>query len=211
VKKAASLISPSWKGELNGAGKWWEERNWQKILFLHVPRKKNWAALEIGCGMGRLMRQLSPKFKRIYGVDISEQMIRFSKKYLRGLKNTETRLGSGYDLAGFKDNSCNFVYSIITFQHIQDAGIVRNYLEEVYRVLKPHGYFVIQVHTSENFVRARPANARWNRYTPVTFEGNNYRRDEIVKFLQKAGLSLIAAEEGLIHENWIWVTAQKSA
>ena len=34
------------------------------------------AALEIGCGQGRLMRPLSRHFAEIHGVDVSEEMIR---------------------------------------------------------------------------------------------------------------------------------------
>ena len=40
------------------------------------------AALEIGCGPGRLMRPLSRHFHAIHGVDVSDEMIRLAEKYV---------------------------------------------------------------------------------------------------------------------------------
>src|ERR1041385_6588426 len=41
------------------------------------------AALEIGCGPGRLMRPLSQHFQEIHGVDVSDEMIRLAQARLR--------------------------------------------------------------------------------------------------------------------------------
>ena len=38
------------------------------------------AALEIGCGPGRLMRPLSRHFGEIHGVDVSDEMIRLAQR-----------------------------------------------------------------------------------------------------------------------------------
>src|SRR3954465_12022773 len=42
------------------------------------------AALEIGCGPGRLMRPLSRNFAEIHGVDVSDERIRFAREPPRG-------------------------------------------------------------------------------------------------------------------------------
>src|SRR2546429_9501582 len=41
------------------------------------------AALEIGCGPGRLMRPLARHFQEIHGVDVSDEMVRLARERLR--------------------------------------------------------------------------------------------------------------------------------
>src|SRR3954451_24484139 len=56
-----------------------------KGLELDLPRLPGRdAALEIGCGPGRLMRPLSRHFGEIHGVDVSDQMIRMARERLAG-------------------------------------------------------------------------------------------------------------------------------
>src|SRR5271165_6480653 len=43
------------------------------------------AALEIGCGPGRLMRPLSRHFSEIDGVDVSDEMVQLARERLRGV------------------------------------------------------------------------------------------------------------------------------
>src|SRR5690348_2134708 len=45
------------------------------------------AALEIGCGPGRLMRPLAQHFGEIHGVDVSDEMIRLARERLRSVPN----------------------------------------------------------------------------------------------------------------------------
>ncbi len=53
----------------------------QKVL-LGIPIKTEWKVLEIGCGVGRLIKYLREKFAQVDGVDISENMIQFARQYL---------------------------------------------------------------------------------------------------------------------------------
>ena len=56
-----------------------------KGLVVDLKRVRNRdAALEIGCGPGRLMRPLSRHFAEIHGVDVSDEMIRLAAERLRG-------------------------------------------------------------------------------------------------------------------------------
>src|SRR5215831_12496170 len=45
------------------------------------------AALEIGCGPGRLMRPLAQHFREIHGVDVSDEMVKLAKDRLRNTPN----------------------------------------------------------------------------------------------------------------------------
>ena len=55
-----------------------------KTLELDLKRLRGRdAALEIGCGPGRLMRPMSRHFGEIHGVDVSDEMIRLAGERLR--------------------------------------------------------------------------------------------------------------------------------
>src|SRR5260370_2121871 len=93
------------------------------------------AALEIGCGPGRLMRPLSRNFGEVHGVGVSDEMIRLAKDRLRDTPTAHPHHSSGSDLAMFPDEKFDFVYSYAVFQHIPSREVVFNYLREARRVL----------------------------------------------------------------------------
>lgn len=102
------------------------------------------SALDFGCGVGRLTQALCIHFDRVVGVDISSTMVakadefnRFPDK-CRYVVNTEPRL------AGFEDDSLDFIYSNISLQHSPpryQAGYIREFL----RTLRPGGVAMFQV------------------------------------------------------------------
>src|SRR5208283_915076 len=53
------------------------------------------AALEIGCGPGRLMAPLAGAFDEIHGVDVSDEMIRRARELLRDTPNAHAHRTSG--------------------------------------------------------------------------------------------------------------------
>jgi len=97
--------------------------------------------LEIGCGPGRLMRQLAPEIGEIHGVDVSDEMIRLAREHLADLPNAHVHVGDGTSLNMFGDSLFDLVYSYLVFQHIPDKNVVFNYLQETHRVLMPDGVF----------------------------------------------------------------------
>src|SRR5580658_4328737 len=56
------------------------------------------AALEIGCGPGRLMRPMSRHFGEIHGVDVSDEMVGMARELLRNTPNAHAYRGSGSGL-----------------------------------------------------------------------------------------------------------------
>src|SRR5271157_3640930 len=101
------------------------------------------AALEIGCGPGRLMRPLSRHFREIHGVDVSDEMIRLARERLKDTPNAHAHHGSGSDLSLFPGEKFDFVYSYAVFQHIPSKDVVFQYLREARRVLKTGGILQI--------------------------------------------------------------------
>lgn len=105
------------------------------------PRGK--AALEIGCGIGRIARWMSEDFAEYTGVDVSPEMVRKAAAY--GFPRTSFQAVSGGDLDGIPSGSVDFVFSFAVFQHVPDRNAILNYFAETARVLRPGGIFRLQM------------------------------------------------------------------
>jgi SAM-dependent methyltransferase len=110
----------------------------------HMPDTAG-AALDFGCGVGRLTQAMARRFAACVGVDISEEMIRKAEALNRYahcsyVTNAEERLP-------FADESFAFVYSNIVLQHVP-RRLALGYLREFVRVLEPGGALVFGVQDS---------------------------------------------------------------
>jgi cyclopropane fatty-acyl-phospholipid synthase-like methyltransferase len=137
-----------------------------------------WSALEIGCGIGRLLRPLAARVARAVGVDLSEEMVRRGREYCAGLPNVELLRTDG-TLAGLADRSFDFVFSHIVFQHLPRKTYVDRYLREAHRVLKPGGILRVQVDG-----RSRQVFRRW---VADSWSGVVYSARDLTRRLGRAG------------------------
>jgi SAM-dependent methyltransferase len=154
------------------------------------------AALEIGCGPGRLMRPMSRHFAEIHGVDVSDEMVRLASERLRDTPNAHPHHGSGAGLELFSADRFDFVYSYAVFQHIPGRDVVFRYLAEAHRVLKPGGVLRCQVN-------GLPPHAR--QYD--TWSGVRITPGEIAQFARESGFQLLALDP--IWTQYMWVTCRK--
>ena len=154
------------------------------------------AALEIGCGPGRLLRPLSHHFTEIHGVDVSDEMIRLAEERLRDTPNAYPHHTSGSDLALFADEKFDFVYSYAVFQHIPSREVVLNYLSEARRVLKTGGVLRCQLN-------GLPPHAK--QYD--TWNGVRITLDEIVAYARENDMQLLVVEQ--IWTQYMWITCRK--
>jgi SAM-dependent methyltransferase len=154
------------------------------------------AALEIGCGPGRLMRPLSRHFKEIHGVDVSDAMIELARQRLRGTPNAFPHHSSGSDLKLFPGEKFDYVYSYAVFQHIPSSEVVFQYLREARRVLKTGGILRCQIN-------GLPPTAK--QYD--TWAGVRIAPGEIAQFALDYDFQLLALER--IHTQYMWLTCRK--
>jgi SAM-dependent methyltransferase len=101
--------------------------------------------LEIGCGAGRMTRIFSETFGAVDSVDISEVMIAQAQAALKDRANVRFHVNDGKTLAGFGDAEFDFAFSALVFQHIPPRSIVRSYICETSRVLRPGSVFKFQL------------------------------------------------------------------
>ncbi len=144
----------------------------------------NWGGevLEIGCGVGRLMR---PNW---CGVDISEKMLEIAQQRR---PDCHFYLNDGRTLP-FDDDVFHVVYSVLVFQHLDEEGI-KSYIKEAYRVLEVMGVFRFQ------FIEG-------TEHEPFS---QHYSLSTLKQWLEEAGFTIKTIDTGLVHYQWVWVTCQK--
>ena len=96
--------------------------------------KNNFTILDYGCGIGRIAKHLSKHVKNIRCVDVSEKMLSFAKEYCKDHSNIKFSLTKDTKIP-LADNSIDFIYSVLTLQHLQKEDVIL-ILEEMHRVLK---------------------------------------------------------------------------
>ena len=110
-------------------------------LKKHHP---NGIIVDVGCGPGYLVADIAKAFRHLYiiGVDIAEEMMQMATHNLSSLdfgKRVSFRVGDVPKLP-FEDNAVDFVVSTLSLHHWPDP---KQALEEIHRVLKPGGQFLI--------------------------------------------------------------------
>jgi cyclopropane fatty-acyl-phospholipid synthase-like methyltransferase len=140
-----------------------------------------WRVLEIGCGVGRLLRPLSGRFARVVGVDVSAGMLDRARDYCKGLPNVELELTDG-SLDFLPDAAFDFVFSHIVFQHLPRKAYAERYFRDAFRVLATGGVFRVQVDgRSRQFFR---------RWIADSWSGVVFSAPELKRRLERAGFQV---------------------
>ncbi len=103
------------------------------------------AALDFGCGVGRVSRALTTRFDHVVGVDISETMLERGREMNSGIANLELVHNAAPDLRVLGEQRFDLVYSSIVLQHQPSHAIARGYVDEMVRLLAPGGKLVFQI------------------------------------------------------------------
>jgi ubiquinone/menaquinone biosynthesis C-methylase UbiE len=94
--------------------------------------------LELGCGVGRIGRELAPHIAYWEGADISANMLKVARERLAGFDNVGLTELTCSDLKSLPDASFDKAYSIAVFIHMDKEDFYL-YLEDLARVVKPGG------------------------------------------------------------------------
>lgn len=124
-------------------------RHLQEWVLKGIDLPPDAIAVEIGCGLGRLLAPLSPLVREAHGVDISQEMLTRAREVMAAYPNVHLHHTDG-SLSMFTDASVDFVFSYRVFLHFPEKSAVLRYFREAARVLKPGGLFRFQVCRSED-------------------------------------------------------------
>lgn len=102
-------------------------------------------AVDLGVGAGRTLLPLVKRFKQVYAVDISQDMLNIAVKNLKDLgynniipiKNIDDKMQK------IPSKSIDFIYSVTVFQHIFSEDSKQKLRESCFRVLKRGGQLCI--------------------------------------------------------------------
>jgi ubiquinone/menaquinone biosynthesis C-methylase UbiE len=188
---------------------------YDEMLFRNIDTK-DMVALDYGCGPGRCIIRFDDRFKEIDGVDIGLNNIDNAHLNIRdaGLDYSGHLMVNDGKIIGRANNTYDMVYAVITLQHIAVHEIRYKIMKEIFRVLKPGGWFCFQMGHG-----GRPDSVGYydNHYDAL---GTNGRCDvtitniaNLYSDLDKIGFSEYNSEltEPIqdLHKNWIWVQARK--
>ena len=116
------------------------ERDARRVLpFLHPDA----VVLELGCGVGRLLRPVAAHVSEAIGLDVSAVMIEEAEHFLEAAPNVRLIKGDGATLEGVESESVDLVFSLLALIHVDKRSAFR-YLREIRRVLKPGGRALLQ-------------------------------------------------------------------
>lgn len=170
--------------------------------------------LEIGCGIGAVLGVMQARLPKavFHGIDISFRMIEEAQKTLGKNHRVKLQLGEGDNLSMFPSESFDFVICTGVFIHIVDAGIIKNYVKEVKRVLKPGCQFRFNIryrHIESSFgnsLGGRLARflykneflsaykTKWKTSNHADFNGLMFTLSNIEQLIYENGLELLEVQ-----------------
>lgn len=215
----------------------WEqlaEKHVTKLFSNYTPNKES-RILEIGCGVGRIIKKIHQKYpyKELLGLDISAKMVEYAKQYTEANSNQNIKLHeiSGYDFPIIQTSSIDFVYSLDVMIHIFDINIITSYIKEANRSLKKGGVFKFNVrhfNLNKSFGNSlgglyakflystgirKSYTHTWDATQEAEFNGNFFSVRDIKQIVQEVGFDITdihVYKEFENSEELIWIEAVKN-
>lgn len=146
--------------------------------------------LDVGAGTGRLAVFLANQGAEVTALDISGKMLEIIK---RKHKKIITRIGDAENLP-FDDNTFGIVVAAFLIVHLKDP---KRFFDEVYRVLKDDGIFIITNINQKNPPLVKTKNGE-------IIIASFYHRPEKIRAILEA-LAFKIEKEIFIKQNEVWI------
>ena len=192
-------MSETWDVRMRHEYRFWmsdgvesDEVMWQSgardfaILFPDTvaEQSSNGLGLEIGCGVGRLLRPAANYFGQVIGVDVSATALEEARRLLFDYDNLRFICGTGTEIPDVANNSVDAVFAFACFAHMPACVAVANFIE-VHRILKDEGSFIVQLYLG----RVQPT------VEDDTIAIRCYDKDAFIAATHEAGFRCEAVEE----------------
>lgn len=115
------------------------EDAWTHTIWPFISQCDFSCVVDLAAGHGRNTRKLREISNKLYVVDINEENIQFCRERFAGDDKIIFIQNDGCTLNGISDEEVTLIYCFDAMVHF-DSDIVRAYLSEFHRVLKPGGY-----------------------------------------------------------------------
>jgi SAM-dependent methyltransferase len=135
---AAATIRADFDRLARFAGESWDHNShYHAWLLRRVPAPCR-LALDVGCGAGAFTRLLAGRAERVYGIDLSSEMIRRAREHTNALANIVFHVADIQTLA-LPDNHFDCIASIAALHHLPLAPT----LARLRNALRPGGVLLV--------------------------------------------------------------------
>lgn len=149
--------------------------------------------LEIGCGVGRIGRELAPLCRSWTGSDISKNMLTYAAERVRRLSNVHLKQLNGEALSEFAASSFDVVYSTNMLAHLDEIDRW-SYVRDAFRVLRPGGRLfidTIDIESDEGWAMFLRASSRILESTRPPFLPRFSTAAELKNYARRAGFARV--------------------
>lgn len=155
--------------------------------------------VEVGCGPGRMTGALAERFDRVVAVDVSPAMLDRARAAVPAA-NVELRPVSGGLLETVERGAADVAVCYLVLQHLPSRQVVRSYICELGRILRPGGEAFLQLPVLRPGLRPRAWRVARSLAVPVlerlssdperaaAFRGTRLTDSELEDALAAAGL-----------------------
>lgn len=174
----------------HGSWSWYFRKSYIAALEIannHIDLR-NKTVVDLGCGTGELSMLLSntQKTKKVYGIDISSQMINKANKKLQNTNsNVEFICSSASDIP-LNNSSTDVIFLLNSLHHHHDPTQT---LKEFSRVLKPGGVGIVLDPHRDGLL-----GFLWSNVIKVLFNEfyvDYYTSKQIAKFAKNSGMEIL--------------------
>lgn len=130
-------------GHTDDATMWRSGERDLDIMLADLGDTRGLTLLDVGCGVGRLLKPALGRFARVIGFDVSDQAIGKARALLG--EAPELYVGNGVDLQPLADRSVDVILSFAAITSMP-TEVMAAYLCEFHRVLKPGGIARLQIY-----------------------------------------------------------------
>ena len=139
------------------------------------------ACAEIGCGAGRVTRQLARDFQAVHALDVSQDMLAYARKHVVD-ERVQFHLTDGASLP-IENGAVSAIFSCHVFQHFHSLDVARENFRQIYRVLDAGG--TIMIHLP---VHTWPRPVQVHKFLHSTYKAFALTKLALNRLLLRAGL-----------------------
>ena len=156
-----------------------------------IGKIKGKKVLDVGCGTGRIIKALTEKEAIVTGVDLSPEMILVAKKKFPKIEFAE----ADAEKLPFKDEEFDVVVASFLIVHLKT---LQKAFDEIYRVIKPGGFFVVT-----NINQRKAPKLKLAEQNKIVIDSYYHMPDRVTAALEDS--FFFVEKEEFVYESGIWI------